>query len=360
MTHTFRALGLEASIFGKAIETPIFIEALKKLSISIDTLKNSLDQNKDCEWIDTKSCEILDSNNILDKNDKKNVLKKIDNLQKNFIQVSQNKDQVLSRMDHFTSSQKEYNNYSNNKEFLITRNDDSPSCARADASQINRGVQIQTEKVENIPGYNVYSEYSKQINSDQLKKHDNFSGIEERLLNIEHHLNLSIEAKEKFKTYQRIKLLEDKLVQLERDYPKWSESVFNQPGKKSSSSLNGKTSVSMLESGEIKMILPNNKQIITSISNSSQSKKANRNPSNPKKRNALKYNTIKNRFFYLNLPKIYRNSKIYKSKKNINNKKNIKLLLKPQPTHIKNSPNPENSMTMSIIKKLSDSSNRPS
>ena len=154
---------------------------------------------------------------------------------------------------------------SNRDEFLLPAgsavNPDAPhaeGCARIDAADINRSLQIRTQTVTNS-----FGPQSIQAAMDQTSmrkrpreatstEHDAFySGCAERLQNLEDHLNilpgkacvlyiyilglklgkliLLADAKTRKSFFERLKCIEDRIMQLERDHPPWAMIHFKRP-----------------------------------------------------------------------------------------------------------------------------------
>ncbi|CAG8578143.1 15535_t:CDS:2 [Acaulospora morrowiae] len=154
------------------------------------------------------------------------------------VQIKATNLEIEQRIDTFVRLKKSEINDSNRAEFLKKSNNyDSPedvlSCARSDAAEINRNIQMKFDVVNNDDGPLARSTFSSSQRNDRVKRHliELPSGVEERLQNIEKHLAINIIAPVPLDVYERIKILEAKIIQLERDYPPWAAVHFNQPNR---------------------------------------------------------------------------------------------------------------------------------
>ncbi|CAG8440445.1 11921_t:CDS:2 [Diversispora eburnea] len=159
-----------------------------------------------------------------------NIAKRIQKLiSPQIVQIKATNLEIEQRIDMFVQLKKSEINNSNRAEFLRKSSnpndpDDVISCARTDAAEINRNIQMKHDVVNNDDGPLARSTFlSSNQRNDKTKELP--TGVEERIQNIEKHLNLKIDV------YTRIKILEDKIIQLERDYPPWAAVHFNQPNR---------------------------------------------------------------------------------------------------------------------------------
>merc|ERR1711879_528807 len=112
------------------------------------------------------------------------------------------------RIATLASVKKERNCQSNQEEFCIIGNE-ATGCSRIDVKKIPRKLQIKTSRVENLHGP-----------LDRLHKPGGVvslspeEGVEERLRNMEQHLNLS-QARTR-DVYDRLKACEDRILELEK------------------------------------------------------------------------------------------------------------------------------------------------
>ncbi|CAI2177586.1 19780_t:CDS:2 [Funneliformis geosporum] len=156
------------------------------------------------------------------------------------VQIRTTNSELEQRIDNFIQLKKSEINDSNRAEFLKKSDNpldpnDKQSCARSDAAEINRNIQMKLDVVNNEDGPLARSTFtSANHNRSDLDKKslaDLPRGIEDRLQNIEKHLNIEIVTSIPFSVYERLKVLENKIMQLERDYPPWSAIHFNQPNR---------------------------------------------------------------------------------------------------------------------------------
>ncbi|PVU87476.1 hypothetical protein BB561_006311 [Smittium simulii] len=235
-TLTFRALASEANIFQKLIHKQRLILALEKLNLFI-TLEKKVTWVYGAHPLNIENQEKnVEADNI--------ITKKLENLTRNIVQDLSSNEQVVDRMESFISTQRTHINESNIQEFLVVPKGKDTNCARINANLINRGVQIQRDIVDNSADFNVYSGPSNQASNVAPATNNRFSGLEERLLNMEAHLNVEIKKKEKFSVYERVSILEDRIIQLERDFPEIAKTNFNQPGIKNTREQENRTVVS--------------------------------------------------------------------------------------------------------------------
>ncbi|OMH84687.1 hypothetical protein AX774_g1785 [Zancudomyces culisetae] len=69
--------------------------------------------------------------------------------------------------------------------------------------------------------------------ANELNKNSALSGLEERIENLKTHLNLTFkDYPSKLSIHQKVSALEERIMQLERDYPVWSALHFVQSGEK--------------------------------------------------------------------------------------------------------------------------------
>ncbi|CAG8435773.1 10320_t:CDS:2 [Funneliformis caledonium] len=156
------------------------------------------------------------------------------------VQIRTTNSELEQRIDNFIQLKKSEINDSNRAEFLKKSNNpldpnDKQSCARSDAAEINRNIQMKLDVVNNEDGPLARSTFNS-VNhnrSDPDKKSlaELPRGVEDRLQNIEKHLNIEIVTPIPLSVYERLKILENKIMQLERDYPPWSAIHFNQPNR---------------------------------------------------------------------------------------------------------------------------------
>lgn len=179
-----------------------------------------------------------------DDDDEQERIKRMDSEQ---VQIRATQSEMQQRIDTFIQAKRQEVDASNRAEFL-SRPDPSSAdvtCARTDAREINRNIQMKLDIVNNEDGPLARSllsssdhvrigEQPSSVSSSLLSSNKNqHEGAIERIKNIEQHLNVSFDADAQppFSLYERIKILEDTLMEIERKHPKWAAVYFNQPNR---------------------------------------------------------------------------------------------------------------------------------
>ncbi|KAL1925736.1 uncharacterized protein VTP21DRAFT_619 [Calcarisporiella thermophila] len=163
--------------------------------------------------------------------------KKVLQLDPEQVQVRATNSEIYKHIESYIQKKRERINESNRTEFLrrssATANE-TVTCARTDAQEINRNIQMKLDVVHNEDGPLARSHVSSDqyVGTQASSVGESKSGVDERLRNIEEHLNIRFARGQHFTIPERIKALEDKIIQLERDFPPWSAVHFNQPGRK--------------------------------------------------------------------------------------------------------------------------------
>ncbi|OAQ30489.1 hypothetical protein K457DRAFT_452840 [Linnemannia elongata AG-77] len=153
------------------------------------------------------------------------------------------RDEIEERMIQFMANKREQINESNRQEFIKGRvphvdpsgtNTDAQDadaeddgCARVDARKLNRTIQMKLETVKN----EALTKTNPKTHAQQSDLSMTSNGLDERLRNIQVHLNLRFAAVPVCTIAERIRIIEDVIIQLERDYPLWSALHFNQPNR---------------------------------------------------------------------------------------------------------------------------------
>lgn len=155
------------------------------------------------------------------------------------IQIRATTEEVNQRMNTFIQAKQNELDESNRTEFL-SRHDpkaDDVTCARTDAREINRNIQMKFDIVNNEDGPLARSLLSFNDANKQQGPSDTMTNTcadpTERIHNIEQHLNIRLDegAKPPFSTFERIKILENTLMDIERQHPRWAAVHFNQPNR---------------------------------------------------------------------------------------------------------------------------------
>ncbi|CAO3644049.1 unnamed protein product [Cunninghamella echinulata] len=194
----------------------------KQLSSSIDAINSANETNNN------------DNNNDIENRER---AKRMD---PNQVQIRASNNEVQQRIDTYIQAKQHDIDTSNRAEFL-SRSDpkgEDITCARADAREINRNIQMKFDIVNNEDGPIARSLVSNTTQTSSLTNTNNnimnnHIIVDERLKNIESHLNVQFERNlnDPFTCMERIKILEDTLMDIERKYPKWAAVHFNQPNR---------------------------------------------------------------------------------------------------------------------------------
>ncbi|KAI8137835.1 hypothetical protein BJV82DRAFT_583322 [Fennellomyces sp. T-0311] len=149
------------------------------------------------------------------------------------VQIRATNEEMQQRIQTFIQGKQSEVDASNRTEFLnrVDPSSADVTCARTDAREINRNIQMKFDIVNNEDGPLARSLMS---SSDHVQvgtvssAHD---GSEERVRNIEQHLNVTFDphAVPRFNLSERLKILENTLMDIEREYPKWAAVHFQQP-----------------------------------------------------------------------------------------------------------------------------------
>ncbi|KAG7098483.1 hypothetical protein E1B28_000428 [Marasmius oreades] len=180
-------------------------------------------------------------------------------------------------ISEFLSRKRSHNETSNRNEFLLsiaqkranlseilaTDTNDIASCARTDARPVDRDSQMKydiaknedgplrrTMKKRNTGGNNLSQSslsstkgkgkaQSKEANTSNASSlpqsvailPERHPGLDERLSNIETHLSVRYVPSPPLSLLDRLKFLEDHIIQLEKEYPPWAALHFNQPNR---------------------------------------------------------------------------------------------------------------------------------
>ncbi|KAJ2595159.1 hypothetical protein H4R99_005466 [Coemansia sp. RSA 1722] len=147
------------------------------------------------------------------------------------------KEQTQQMMDDFVKRQWVEIDANNRDEFLKPEAGRDSTCARTDAKDTNRGVQIQLDIVRNdfdALGRSTLAAPDASSGKDEPGVAVNskpLEGLSERVENIREHLNVGF-VPESADIYRRVSALEDRIMLLEKEFPPWSAEHFNQPGRR--------------------------------------------------------------------------------------------------------------------------------
>lgn len=251
MSQFFKDIGLVET--SECLESEMVVlsrSCLEKLPNALETLVEkllqSLERHVDAkeqvlENPDKTSTDLLVTkrkrvdNESQEEEDEKDRVKRFDSEQ---IQIRATTSEVDQRINTFIQAKQNELDESNRTEFL-SRHDptsDDVTCARTDAREINRNIQMKFDIVNNEDGPIARSLVAFNDNkSTQATDHSikTSADVTERLHNVQEHLNVKLDgtAKPPFTIFERIKILENTLIEMERQYPTWAAVHFNQPNR---------------------------------------------------------------------------------------------------------------------------------
>ncbi|KAI9496435.1 hypothetical protein BDB00DRAFT_750654, partial [Zychaea mexicana] len=157
------------------------------------------------------------------------------------IQIRATNDEIQQRIQTFIQAKQAEVDASNRTEFLnrVDPTSADVTCARADAREINRNIQMKFDIVNNEDGPLARSlmsshEHVQVSTAAAAAAGDQTAASDERIRNIEQHLNVTFDdhAIPPFSLHERIKILENTLMDIEREHPKWAAVHFQQPNRK--------------------------------------------------------------------------------------------------------------------------------
>ncbi|KAI8879847.1 hypothetical protein K501DRAFT_256068 [Backusella circina FSU 941] len=160
-------------------------------------------------------------------------VKKLDGEQ---VQIRATNDEVEQRVQTFIQAKQNELDESNRTEFLSRHdpNADDITCARTDAREINRNIQMKFDIVNNEDSSLARSLLPSRLNETNTSTTiQGGADMTERVNNIQDHLHVKFDvtAKPSFSMFERIKILENTLIEMERQYPTWAAVHFNQPNR---------------------------------------------------------------------------------------------------------------------------------
>ncbi|KAI9310756.1 hypothetical protein BX666DRAFT_2021610 [Dichotomocladium elegans] len=153
------------------------------------------------------------------------------------VQIRASKKQVEQRIQTFIAAKQAEVDASNRTEFLNRADPTSTdiTCARADAREINRNIQMKFDIVNNEDGPLARSTLSSSsVPKTGQEKQISDEGHCERIDNISAHLNLVFDTKADppfTSVPERLRVLEDRLMAIERENPPWAAAHFAQPNQ---------------------------------------------------------------------------------------------------------------------------------
>lgn len=153
------------------------------------------------------------------------------------VQIRATRQEIQQRINSFIQAKQNEVDASNRTEFLNRADPTSTdiTCARADAREINRNIQMKFDIVNNEDGPLARSRLQEASSSSTTSAvttdPSNQQLHKERVQNIEQHLNVVFDpnADPPFSVPERLRILEDRLMAIEREHPKWAAVHFQQP-----------------------------------------------------------------------------------------------------------------------------------
>ncbi|CAG8752171.1 1599_t:CDS:10, partial [Cetraspora pellucida] len=232
MIETNRVFQTELNVLSSEYEKQI-TKYLDRLLQELTLWRSKLEVNESISSIKRKNDQVDGSPIEENENPAKKIQKLMD---PQIVQIKATNSEIEQKIDSFIDHKKSEINDSNRTEFLrkSSNPEDIISCARSDAAEINRNIQMKLDVVNNEDGPLARSTFSSAHQRNETNKISPAylsSGVEERIQNIEKHLNVQIVTPVPLEVYTRIKLLEDRIMQLEREYPPWAALNFNQPNR---------------------------------------------------------------------------------------------------------------------------------
>ncbi|KAG1454183.1 hypothetical protein G6F56_007385 [Rhizopus delemar] len=155
------------------------------------------------------------------------------------VQIRATTKEVDQRIETFIQAKRNELDESNRTEFL-SRHDptaDDVTCARTDAREINRNIQMKFDIVNNEDSSLARSTTTTTTATATLNKEKEVPLTKaesiERINNVEQHLNVKLDqnADPPFSIFERVKILENTLMEIEREHPTWAAVHFNQPNR---------------------------------------------------------------------------------------------------------------------------------
>ncbi|XP_077286422.1 molybdenum cofactor synthesis 2B [Arctopsyche grandis] len=198
---------LEASVV-IAISSPHRVESQAAVKYCIENLKVN-------ELMNEKKAEKLSND-----------------FQPHAVQINASCSEMKNRIQKYTDRKREQINMSNIQDFIINRGtadgiseDKASTCARVDAvlvkSKDSKG-HLKVLRTENIWGPQTKVDFDSPTKIVKSSSHDlpSTSGIEERILDVENHLNIIRPISSD--VYSRLKKIEDKILELESISPEYA------------------------------------------------------------------------------------------------------------------------------------------
>lgn len=151
------------------------------------------------------------------------------------VQIRATSSDLRKRIENFIQAKKSEVDASNRTEFMKRKETGEPdvTCARTDAREIDRSIQMKFDVVNNEDGPLARSLMTSANHVSVGSTVHKGSGAEERLQNLEQHLNIVYKnnSRDCFSLFERMKIIEDTIIQIEQQNPLWAAVHFNQPNR---------------------------------------------------------------------------------------------------------------------------------
>ncbi|KAI8584072.1 hypothetical protein K450DRAFT_221369 [Umbelopsis ramanniana AG] len=151
------------------------------------------------------------------------------------VQIRATSSDLRKRIENFIQAKKSEVDASNRTEFMKRKDtgESDVTCARTDAREIDRSIQMKFDVVNNEDGPLARSLVTSANHVSVGSTVHKGSGAEERLQNLEQHLNIVYKnnSRDSFTLFQRMKIIEDTIIQIEQQNPLWAAIHFNQPNR---------------------------------------------------------------------------------------------------------------------------------
>ncbi|CAO3679213.1 unnamed protein product [Umbelopsis ramanniana] len=151
------------------------------------------------------------------------------------VQIRATSSDLRKRIENFIQAKKSEVDASNRTEFMKRKEtgESDVTCARTDAREIDRSIQMKFDVVNNEDGPLARSLVTSANHVSVGSTVHKGSGAEERLQNLEQHLNIVYKnnSRDSFSLFQRMKIIEDTIIQIEQQNPLWAAVHFNQPNR---------------------------------------------------------------------------------------------------------------------------------
>ncbi|KAH8548125.1 hypothetical protein BGW37DRAFT_508347 [Umbelopsis sp. PMI_123] len=170
-----------------------------------------------------------------DEHDAEEMEDRIKRMSPDQVQIRATSSELRKRIDNFIQAKKSEVDASNRTEFMKRKEpgETDVTCARTDAREIDRSIQMKFDVVNNEDGPLARSLVTSANHVSLGSTMHKGSGAEERLQNLEQHLNIVYKnnSRDSFSLFERMKIIEDTIIQIEQQNPLWAAVHFNQPNR---------------------------------------------------------------------------------------------------------------------------------